>query len=151
MSPTAPDPGQSGGLSSLLVGLHGAPNPNSRSPPMMPWGMKKMRTGPVAWRSPENLGNSGQAREEHLLSSHQEIGGSVLGNQAPSAPSLEETMARRKVTAGELQKIKKRREIKERKNKRMAELEEEEEELDDGSVEEYDVCVICDDGGSVTW
>ncbi|CAN6326137.1 unnamed protein product [Urochloa humidicola] len=60
-------------------------------------------------------------------------------------------MARRKVTAGELQKIKKRREIKEKKNKRMAELEEEEEEeLDDGSIKEYDVCVICDDGGSVT-
>ncbi|CAN6335827.1 unnamed protein product [Urochloa humidicola] len=55
-------------------------------------------------------------------------------------------MARRKVTVGELQKIKKIREIKERKNKRNAELE----ELDDDSIEEYDVCAICDDGGSVT-
>ncbi|CAL4896485.1 unnamed protein product [Urochloa decumbens] len=130
----------------LPVGLHGAPNPNPRNLPTMAWGMKKWRTGLGPWRSPENIGNSGQERAEHLRSPHQEIGGSVLGKQTPSAPSLEETMARRKVSAGELQKIKKRREIKERKNKLMAE----QEELDDGSIKEYDVCAICDDGGSVT-
>jgi hypothetical protein len=56
-----------------------------------------------------------------VQSSNQGIGGSVLGNQTPSAPILEETMARRKVTAGEAQRMKKIREIKQRKNRLKAE------------------------------
>jgi len=47
-------------------------------------------------------------------------------------------MARKKVTTEEAQRIKKTREIKQRKNSLKAE-------------QEYDVCAICDDGGSVTW
>ena len=66
-------------------------------------------------------GNPDQARAEHLQSSNQEIGGSVLGNQTPSAPFLEETMARKKVTTEEAQRIKKTREIKQRKNSLKAE------------------------------
>jgi len=46
-------------------------------------------------------------------------------------------MARKKVTTEEAQRIKKTREIKQRKNSLKAE-------------QEYDVCAICDDGGSVT-
>jgi hypothetical protein len=69
-------------------------------------------------------GNSNQAREQHLQSSHQEAGGSaVLGNQTPSAPFLEEAMARRKATAEEIQRMKKNREIREKKNKLKEELE----------------------------
>ncbi|OEL38755.1 Protein ENHANCED DOWNY MILDEW 2 [Dichanthelium oligosanthes] len=52
-------------------------------------------------------------------------------------------MARKKVTAGELQRMKRAREIKQKNNKRKA-------EADDSSNEDYDVCAICDDGGSVT-
>ncbi|CAO2203474.1 unnamed protein product [Urochloa humidicola] len=55
-------------------------------------------------------------------------------------------MSRKKVTAGELQQIKKAREIKQWKNKRKAELE----EFKDDSIMDYEVCAICDDGGSVT-
>nr|TKW25127.1 hypothetical protein SEVIR_3G095500v2 [Setaria viridis] len=88
-------------------------------------------------------GNPDQARAEQLHSSHQEVRGSALGNQTPSAPFLEEAMARRKVSSGELRRMKKNREIREKKNKLK-------EGMDDDSAEEYDVCAICDDGGSVT-
>ncbi|RLN31069.1 la-related protein 6B-like [Panicum miliaceum] len=111
--------------------------------PCMPDGTRGFTMGRGGKPQAVLPGNPDQARAEHLQNSHQEIGGSVLGNQTPSALFLEETMARTKVTSEEYRRIKKTREIKQRKNSLKA-------ELDSDRNEEYDACAICDDGGSVT-
>lgn len=79
-------------------------------------------------------GNPDQARAEQLHSSHQEVRGSALGNQTPSAPFLEEAMARRKVSSGELRRMKKNREIREKKNKLKEGMDDDSAEVTDRNV-----------------